>query len=132
MTREGAKQLLPILQAFVEDKIIQYRDNEVWKDITMEEGLYIENAFVNYNDYRIKPTPTYRPFANADECWNEMLKHKPFGWVKGKGDLNGIYSILGITENEVVLVDDRDRYCVIYDNYTFANGTPFGVKIEEE
>lgn len=35
--------------------------------------------------YRInKPGVNYRPFANEEECWQEMQKHQPFGWVKTK------------------------------------------------
>lgn len=33
-------------------------------------------------EYRIKPEPKYRPFKDAEECWNEMQKHQPFGWTK--------------------------------------------------
>lgn len=81
MTREQAKELLPIIQAFAEGKTIQVKgpDNR-WYDY---EG---ENCKLKFDsrvqDYCIKPK--YRPFKNAEECWQEMQKHNPFGWIKVK------------------------------------------------
>lgn len=79
---------------------------------------------------------TYRPFKNADECWNEMFKHKPFGWLKSKGSsffahIGGIYQfgnklyITWDTNGENYVTDNS-----IYENYTFSDGTPFGIKEE--
>lgn len=79
MDRNQAKKLLPIIQAYVEGKQIQHLYNE-WKDIDV---LDIDLA-VNPELYRIKPEPKYRPFKDAEECWTEMLRHEPFGWVKDK------------------------------------------------
>lgn len=79
MTREEAKELLPIIQAFAEGKTIQVKgpDNR-WYDY---EGKNCKLKFDSrVQDYCIKPK--YRPFKNAEECWQEMLKHQPFGWVK--------------------------------------------------
>ena len=77
MTREEAKNLLPIIQAFAEGKTIQLFTNGIW------EGA--ENpSFEELSRYRIKPEPKYRPFKSQEECWTEMLKHQPFGWVKSK------------------------------------------------
>lgn len=86
--------------------------------------------------------PKYRPFKDADECWNEMQKHQPFGWIKSKCD--GSYNhyklitevlnstTIGKTTDCVVGFND-DTLCYHYmvnlcDNYTFADGTPFGIK----
>ena len=73
-------------------------------------------------DYRIKPEPKYRPFKNAEECWAEMQKHQPFGWTKLIGAIE--YSF--ITD-----VDDNTNYSGAIKEYTFADGTPFGIKEEE-
>ena len=54
-----------------------------WYSFKQSECLLFpskDNKDWNKFDYRIKPE--YRPFANAEECWCEMLKHKPFGWVE--------------------------------------------------
>ena len=71
-------------------------------------------------EYRIKPKFTYRPFKNAEECWQEMQKHQPFGWVKCADKYFSISAI-----------DSNNNYEIDFDNYTFADGTPFGVKEEE-
>ena len=81
MNRKQAKELLPIIQAFAEDKTVQTIN---------ENGEWINCSCINFefnsspNSYRIKPEPMYRPFKDTEECWQEMLKHKPFGWVKYK------------------------------------------------
>lgn len=53
MTREDAKQLLPIITAFVEGKEIQYEDprSGKWLDLTMP------NWVLGADCYRIKPEP---------------------------------------------------------------------------
>lgn len=130
MTREEAKELLPIIQAYTEGKTIQVIDTTdqcgMWEDVV---DLKINTAF---EEYRIKPEPKYRPFANAEECWAEMLKHEPFGWVKDKEthkflvckSLGNILFFIGIG-------DKPYNYNEVLRGYTFADGTPFGVKLEE-
>lgn len=71
MNRQEAKELLPIIQAFAEGKTIQVKASDgLWYG---REG---ENCEFNFNAdpqmYRIKSKPKYRPFANAEECWQEM------------------------------------------------------------
>ena len=78
MNRQEAKEWLPIIQAWAEDKPIQYQtDSGSWVDIIKD--LYTDN---NPSKYRIKTEPKYRPFKNQEECWQEMLKHQPFGWLR--------------------------------------------------
>lgn len=116
MTRENAKELLPIIQAFAEGKTIQVQEDIDW--------CYLGNdADFNLNPsrYRIKPSPKYRPFANAEECWHEMQKHEPFGWVKYKeGDKYTTYCN----------IDGNCDFELDFEEYTFADGTPFGIKGE--
>lgn len=53
MTRERAKELLPVIQAWAEGKVIQSRPKNrdcVWNDLTHAD-------FRDYHDYRIKPEP---------------------------------------------------------------------------
>lgn len=79
MTREEAKELLPIIQAFAEGKTIQIRKygEESYYDSTKSNLNFALDCY----SYRVKPEPQYRPFKDADECWQEMLKHQPFGWA---------------------------------------------------
>lgn len=116
MNRKEAAELLPIIKAFSEGKEIEglYKGTKSpWfkiKDMHFNEGII----------FRIKPEPKYRPFKNAEECWAEMQKHQPFGWVKYADKYISISAI-----------DSNNDYETDFDDYTFADGTPFGVKVEE-
>lgn len=122
MTREEAKEMLPIIQAFAEGKNIQFLSDGEWHDINQAD-------FTCYPDkYRVKPEPKYRPFKSQEECWEEMLKHQPFGWIKriNGNDLCSISSVNcgGIT----TLV--YYRFSISFEQFTFIDGTPFGIKEE--
>ena len=96
MDRNQAKQLLPIIQAFAEGKEIECRVEDKWHKV-----LEICNE-TNPQDYRIKPEPKYRPFKDAKECWQEMQKHQPFGWIKGKeGEHHSLITSIIADEEEV-------------------------------
>lgn len=123
MTQEKVKKLLPIIQAFAEGKTIEYNC----------KGNWIEHKNFSFTDevqnYRIKPEPKYRPFKDVEECWQEMQKHKPFGWIKAS---HGQFLIIGFRKDEVAfgMNDNWHGYNYIFDSYTFADGTPFGIKEE--
>lgn len=128
MNRNQAKEFYPILQAFAEGKIIETRrkptadNNGVTKDGWFEFNDWTEMKELEYwvnVDYRIKPEPKYRPFKDAKECWAEMQKHQPFGWVKYADKYISISAI-----------DSNNDYEIDFDDYTFADDTPFGVKVE--
>ena len=136
MTREEAKNLLPIIQAFAEGKDIQIRNitDDGWDDINDDRMSFCAKA----EAYRIKPEPKYRPFKSQEECWNEMLKHQPFGWIKD--DYKYIH-ISSVFKDEIECSPDEDddgnlhaciiKFTSVYEQgYTFADGTPFGVKEE--
>ena len=130
MNRKEAAELLPIIKAFAEGRDIEYRTkgfNENWKKVTQIPALSFESF-----EYRIKPNPKYRPFANAEECLKEMSKHTPFGLIKknvskafyciGSFDIKNIY--IGTTQG-------MHSYADSLENFKFADGLPFGVKVEE-
>ena len=123
MTRERAKQILPMLQAYAEGKTIQIKADDGWEDLN-------EPSFAEPFDslYRVKPEPKYRPFASKAECWNEMLKHQPFGWVRGKR--SGYFFIDSIRENGGYHGSNSFTFEELFEQCTFADGAPFGV-IEE-
>lgn len=129
MTREQAKELLPIIQAFVDGKTIEARTDSIskWIETTTPK-------FDLLHEYRIKPEPKYCPFKNVEECWEEMLKHQPFGWVKIDGQYTNITKIdhknlLFRTTQGFWYHIHRDG--IVKDSVvTFADGTPFGVKVK--
>lgn len=132
MTREQAKELLPIIQAFAEGKMIQDKIEGLtdWCD-TDEINFQYEGQKINH---RIKPGPKYRPFKDREECWNEMLKHQPFGWLthKSSDDYITINSIQYV-ENMLFSMNNKNGYFTakfLFANYIFTDGTPFGIKEE--
>ena len=134
MTREESKQLLPIIQAFAEGKIIECRTKKgtISAGIPNEWTEIKEIGFWNGIEYRIKPEQKYRPFKNEEECWQEMMKHQPFGWVK----IEDLYrNIANVTSCSITFADNEERdveYEQAFKNYTFADGTPFGIKVGEQ
>ena len=126
MNRKEAAELFPIIKAFSEGKVIQTSvKGRPWEDLS--ENI----AFYTNDKYRIKPEPKYRPFANAEECWQEMLKHQPFGWVKLKDTESGYYMLKGIASQVVIGFNETPfSYKKVFEDYTFSDGTPFGIKVE--
>ena len=60
-----------------------------------------------------------------------MQKHQPFGWVK---DRNGsAFVIEKVDSRSFVEVYDEGTcdFKEVFENYTFVDGTPFGIKVEE-
>lgn len=91
-----------------------------------------ELKFQDTYEYRIKPDPKYRPFKDAEECWQEMQKHQPFGWVKMKDTESGYYILKGIANQVVIGLNETPfSYKKVFEDYIFADGIPFGVKVEE-
>ena len=131
MTIEQAKELLPIIQAFAEGKVIQTKNgDETWITIGKETDLNIESLAEYPDCFRIKPEPKYRPFKDAEECWQEMLKHQPFGWIKCRGcyfnivAVTDVYAYLSEADGSAILLASKNNY----NDNTFADGAPFGVK----
>lgn len=133
LTREEAKKLLPIIQAFAEGKTIQQRVQvgyeDEWVDANLPSWVIIPST------YRIKPEPKYRPFKTQEECWNEMHKHPDFGWVKCKytGNFASIGNISEKKDKKLFITWTTNEGCNflasdIFNDYTFTDGEPFGIK----
>ena len=125
MTREEIKKMLPILQAFADGKTIESRcikgDKSLWYDDD-------DPSFDNDLEYRIKPEPRYRSFKDAEECWNEIQKHKPFGWVNYNGYRVNIAAVMG---SAITFVKNKGYtlfFQQAFEECTFIDKQPFGIK----
>ena len=136
MDRNQAKEFYPFLQAFAEGKAIECRTKP-----SVLEGTDVPNdwtemkeiEFWNNTEYRVKSEPKFRPFKDAEECWQEMLKHHPLGFVKDKQD--GHYVLITCVNDDTcgMSLNGNAAWSLsgIMDLFTFADGVPFGVKVEE-
>ena len=133
MNRNQAKEFYPVLQAFAEGKIIETRRKPSavkGTDVPNEWTEMKEIEFWNNTEYRVKSEPKYRPFKDAEECWQEMLKHKPFGWVKST-----LFKDFALVKRVTTLYVEINRDIIDYkdalEKFTFADDNNFGVKVEE-
>ena len=113
------------MQAFAEGKTIEFRTIEgTWEELP-------DPLFQNPYKYCIKPEPKYRPFKNQEECWNEMLKHQPFGWIRNN-DTQRLCNIGSIGRNNYDVVIDKSilYFDLAFNTCNFVDGTPFGIKEE--
>ena len=131
MNRKEAEELSPFIKAFGEGKDIEMRSKNPHAQLN---GWAKMDEFIFGNfEYRIKPEPKYRPFKDAEECWQEMQKHQPFGWIKCE---EGCFNIVYVTDEYVGLADPDGSSILLasknsYQDNTFADGTPFGIKVDE-
>lgn len=138
MNRKEIAELMPIIQAFLEGRTIECRTkswefNKGWRyetDWKETQQLVFRDTF----EYRIKPEFKYRPFKDAEECWNEMEKHRHFGWIRCKDtSIPGKFMLINSLRNdEASIISGIDfTYSELLECYTFVDGAPFGVKEEE-
>lgn len=139
MDRNQAKDFFPIMQAFAEGKVIECRTKPSFiegTDVPNDWTEMKEIEFWNNTEYRIKQDSKaeakYRPFKNVEECWAEMKKHQPFGWIKSKEDGSRSLITLIISEENI------DINCIggfnsdkIMKRFTFDDGAVFGI-LEEK
>lgn len=135
MTKEQAKEFFPIMQAFAEGRVIECRTKPSTVEGTDVPNDWTEMKEIEYwnnTEYRIKPEVKFRPFANAEECWTEMKKHQPFGWIKEK--VSKAFYCIGSFDVANIYVGTTSiihSYADSLKNFTFADGSSFGVKVEE-
>ena len=118
------------MMAYAEGKDVEYsiKGSDTW--VTCDQKLILSFNCEAYN-YRIKKEPTYRPFKNAEECWKEMQKHQPIGWIKSEDD--GFLCNIKEIHNDGAMIGNNYYYTYYkeaFENYEFVDGTPFGIKEE--
>lgn len=130
MTKEETKKRIKVMQAFVDGKDVEVLNTDKWE-------LVSNPSWSPNTKYRIKPESSYRPFDNAQECIEEMKKHEPFGWVKYKPDVGDYCSPIidiryGSAFSFIKLRVSWMNTNIVFENYTFLDGSPFGIKVEDE
>lgn len=138
MDRNQAKEFYPILQAFAEGRVIECRTkpstlSKSWQDMNdwteMKEIEYWNNI-----EYRIKQQSEtkFRPFNTEEECWQEIRKHEPFIKYKVIESSKDVYLIIQRIKTDGIETDvERLDFEMAFEWLTFADGTPFGIKLEE-
>lgn len=122
MTREQAKQIAEVLNAYAEGKTIEVLLDGEWGEVP-SDGYSFD---VEKESYRIKKTPTYRPFKNAKECFKEMQKHQPVGWLHRD---KVFVQITLISPTSIMFNGDFYYFYELFDGkITFADGQPCGIK----
>ena len=122
MTREESRKNAEVMLAYANGENIQiaHFGTEDWKPCVNPTF-----QFGNYR-YRVQSKPKYRPFKTGNECWEEMKEHELFGWLKSKSvDYKVINSV------NFASINSNDYYCTYkqaFDDFTFIDGTPFGIK----
>lgn len=123
MTKEETKERIAVMQAYVDGREIEFYDGWGW-------ALTKSPSWDTNVGYRVKPTPKYRPFESSEECWNEMAKHEPFGWLRS----NDCYAFVSrLSDNKMgICINSGEivNFETAFRLFKFADGTPFGV-IEE-
>lgn len=103
------------------DDVVYFKKESLEREISADEILSIE------------VTVSYRPFKSKEECWQEMMKHKPFGWVIDKynnfAHIDFVYSCnpdngYGVRLSKNISIDFEH----LFRDFKFANGEPFGIK----
>ena len=122
MTREEAKHFWPIIKAYSEGKTIEYLLSE-GKWAAINEDFLFDNS---HERYRVKQETKYRPFTSKEECWEEMQKHQPVGWLIGKVSGSPIM-IQSMSYNSIYIRGVPYTYEESMRMYTFADGAPFGI-----
>ena len=128
MTIEEAKIRAELYSALAEGKTIQVQNSytDEWRDLDINK-IY---GFINGFNYRIKPEPKYRPFKSQKECWNEMLKHQPFGWVRSKKCNALLWNVTSINKDDITIICNYYKFHRAHECFEFTDGTPFGIKEE--
>lgn len=117
MTPKQIEELIPVLQAYAAGKKIQYENSAGrWVDAHLFDiGLLGHRC-------RVKPTPTYRPFRNAEEFLE--YSNKP---IRRKAEKT-MYSRWERFNDFGPYIEGASwTWSQAFDRYVFSDGTPFGI-----
>ena len=131
MTRDEAKEMLPIIQAWADGKTVDWYDEDIGWRASGFELDFDKNP--KYFRIKSEPESKYRPFKSQEECFDEMMKHQPFGWFRSTYN-KSLFNIVGINDNVIkitnTLYKSKETYDSAFTCLEFVDGTPFGIKEE--
>ena len=129
MTREEARKAAEVMLAYANGNVIE------WSRKDRDDWMITDDPIFDWicNDYRFRHKPKYRPFNSTEECWEEMKKHEPFGWVQDKDNSSFKQYILSVDKDGVMISDYDDgtmflTYEPLLGFCTFVDGRPLGMK----
>ena len=104
LTREEAKEMLPIIQAWADGQTVDWYDPAI--------GWRLSGFMLDFDKnpkyFRIKSEAEseskYRPFKSQEECFDEMMKHQPFGWFRSTYN-KSLFNIVGINDNVIKITN---------------------------
>lgn len=128
--------MIELLQAYTAGAVIQIKNykghSHWWEDYCWIDGNEKNFTMFNASDLRVKPCVKYRPFKDMWECWREMKKHQPVGWLKTAGKIEEYVLIRKVDEAGVYFHDKSPRtFEELFDTFTFIDGGIFGTMVDE-
>ena len=131
------EEKIKVMNAFTQGKQIQFYDfsNKTWEDVRHEPVWDWDNCL-----YRVKPESTYRQYKSIKEMIKDInercvaIQNPPFSgiWLKDKEcdivvlitEMNNLNS----DKPEILLGENWTTLTTAFNNYTYLDGTPFGIK----
>ena len=131
MTREKAKELLPVIQAYAEGKTIQTkRIDGTWVDfepqISKDIGINFENG-----EHRIKPEENFNDIVEADHSCNckDSTNTKKEEQIRPFKDCDELVDYLRIPAFVYTSTYGWINMKELFDNFTFLDGSPCGKEV---
>ncbi|TXH42678.1 MAG: hypothetical protein E6Q97_35285 [Desulfurellales bacterium] len=120
--QKRCQELLPVIQAGAEGKVIQFKSScGKWID-------KLEDKFCGFHEtdiYRIKPEPHYRPFTPEEAIQHVMRR------VRNKHSGN-CRTVSWIGKTDVLLCSQNSlSFAALLEFYEFDDGSPCGVLVED-
>lgn len=116
-------EMIAVIEAAKEGKTIQTKLKRTTAEYADTKPTWNFDTF----DYRVKPEPTIRPYANAEEFLKDMKEHGPC--VKYETELALIYIMPTIlTKGCVELNSEYFSYEEMTRYHTWQDGHPCGIE----
>lgn len=122
------EEKIAVMQAFKEGKKIECK--RVDRDDSWDEGIPSWNWYDF--DYRVKVEPKYRPYANAEEFFEDVQKHG--GWIVSGGTQYRQITGIGFGCNpDLVKMNGCNwmKFGELMEAVWADDGSPVGVLVEE-